>query len=61
MGAALEALSREPAEGAAQHAGRLAQGRPLMAPLEPVAVSIFFSIQFNKILDGVLPRSQALG
>lgn len=33
-----------------QHAERLAQGRPLMAPHESVTVSIFFN-QFNKILD----------
>lgn len=45
----------------AQHAARLAQGRPLMAPHAFDKVPIFFSCQFNKFLNGALPRSQALG
>ena len=45
----------------AQLAQRLAQGRPLMAPLMSGKASIFFPNQFNKILQEELPRSPVAG
>lgn len=42
-------------------AQRLAQGRPLMAPLVSGKASIFFPNQFNKILQEELPRSPVAG
>lgn len=45
----------------AQHTQRLAQGRPLMAPLMSGKASIFIPNQFNKILHKELPRSPGAG
>lgn len=45
----------------AQHAQRLAQGRPLMAPLMSEKASVFFPNQFNKIHQKELPRSPVAG